>query len=369
MGYLGEDIPKLGFGLMRLPHLNDGSSDVQQVKDMVDAFMEAGGTYFDTARVYGDSEDTIRQALVERYPRDSYYLATKNFAAFAPDAEAARAAFDESLEKTGAGYFDFYLLHNLGESRTAKFEEYGMWDFVRQLKDEGKVEHIGFSFHDTAEALEPILMAHPEAEFVQLQINYADWESENVESRKCYELCRKYGKPVVIMEPIKGGTLADPPEAVREILDSEGFQMTPAEWALRFAMGLEDVITVLSGMSTIGQMEENIATWKNFKPLDDAQMGVLSRAQQKLKEIIYVPCTSCKYCMKDCPQELNISNIFEALNRGKMYGQPVGQNWYDFSTSEGRKASDCIECGQCESVCPQSIAVIDKLHDAAEMFE
>lgn len=359
----------LGFGLMRLPHLENGEADLEQVKQMVDAYMEAGGYYFDTARVYGDSEETVRKALVERYPRESYLLATKNFAAMAKSAEAAYADFDKSLEMLGTDYVDFYLLHNLGENRTQRFEDYDMWDFVKKLKNEGKVRHIGFSFHDTSEVLEPILKAHPEVEFVQLQINYADWDSESVESRKCYELCRKYGKPVIVMEPIKGGMLADPPEVVREVLDSAGEDMSPAEWALRFALGLDDVMVVLSGMSTLEQMEQNIATWKSFEPLTDEQMKTIEQAQKKLAEVIYVPCTSCRYCMKDCPQELNIAGMFEALNRGKIYGKDAAQGWYGFSTSEGHKALDCIECGQCEEICPQSIDVISKLTDASEMFD
>jgi predicted aldo/keto reductase-like oxidoreductase len=370
MAYLGEEIPKLGFGLMRLPRLENGNADVEQVKQMVDAFMGAGLTYFDTARAYGDSEDVIRQALVERYPRESFQLATKNAAWLkASNEQEAKDFFRQSLEATGAGYFDFYLLHNLGQSRTKIFDDYDMWTFAKELKAQGKVKHIGISFHDVAAALDPILAAHPEIEFVQLQINYADWEGKSVQSRLCYEVARKYNKPVIIMEPVKGGQLANPPEAVADILKAANPSAPIVSWALRFDWDLEELVTVLSGMSTLEQMQENISLYKGYKPLSDDELATIKAAQVKLDELIAVPCTACKYCMKECPKNINISGIMECLNRAELYGTDFGKREYGFQVMGYGKASDCIHCGQCEDACPQQIEIMNELEKAVSLFE
>ena len=256
--HLGQDVPKLGFGLMRLPMI-EGKIDIEQVKTMVDMFLEKGFTYFDTAYGYanGESEKAAKIALVDRYPRDSFFLATKLPAWAGPKtAEEARQMFYTSLERTGAGYFDYYLLHNVGESRTAYFDKYDIWEFLKERKAEGLIKHLGFSFHDKADVLESVLTAHPDMEFVQLQINYADWDNPSIESRKCYEVARKHGKPVIIMEPVKGGILASPPPSVTKILSDADPSASPASWGIRFAASLEGVITVLSGMSNIEQMAE-----------------------------------------------------------------------------------------------------------------
>ena len=371
MGYLGESIPKLGFGLMRLPRLDDGETiDIEQTKQMVDLFLEAGGTYFDTARAYGESESAIRQALLERYPRESFQLATKNAAWIGPKSyEDARKDFEISLENTGAGYFDFYLIHNTGGPRTAVFDKFEMWDFVKQLKADGKVRHIGFSHHDNAEKLDEIMTAHPEMEFVQLQVNYADWDNANTQSRKCVEVAQKHGLPIVIMEPVRGGALATPPEPVAEVLRTANANRSFPDWALRFAFGTPNLITVLSGMSSIQQMQENLETWRTYEPLTDAELATLRLAKEKLDELLDNPCTNCQYCMKSCPMDIRIAPIMEALNRAGMYGTANGKNWFGFQTAAGGKASECIQCFQCEAACPQHIEIVGKLQRAAELFE
>ncbi len=371
MAYLGEDIKKLGFGLMRLPKKGE-EIDIEQTKQMVDRFLEEGFTYFDTAWSYAGSEDAIRQALVERYPREKYQLATKNAAwVNCKTREEAIAQFDISLKRTGAGYFDFYLLHNLGEGRTHFFDDFDMWSFVKEKKAEGLIKHIGFSFHSTPEELEAILKAHPEAEFVQLQINYGDWENPAVQSRACYETARKYGKPVIIMEPVKGGMLANPPESVTEIFRKAKPDASCASWAIRFAADLDGVITVLSGMSNIGQMEDNISCMKDFTKLSDEERDTLNQAREALKKIPLIPCTACNYCAKVCPNDIGISGSFTALNYLTLYRDMAAakhqEDW--LVTGHGHKrAGECIKCGKCEQACPQHISIRKELEKAAETF-
>ena len=362
---IGKGIGKLGFGLMRLPTLEGGSIDIEQTKKMVDMFMDAGFTYFDTAWAYAGSEDAIRQALVERYPRDSYQLATKNAAWInCITRDEAIGQFETSLKQTGAGYFDFYLLHNLGESRTRFFDDYDMWSFVRDMKVQGKIKHIGFSAHCRADELEQILDAHPEAEFVQLQINYADWESPSIESRKCYEVARSHNVPVIIMEPVKGGMLASPPDKVREIFERAEPGSSPASWALRFAADLEGVITVLSGMSNVQQMEENIRIMKGFERLSDSQRKVIDDARKMIETYPVIPCTSCEYCSKVCPKNIGISGTFYAENLLVLYGNlqaAVGQEGWLVGGHGKARATECIKCGKCEDACPQHIAIREML--------
>ncbi len=369
MGYLGEEIRKLGFGLMRLPQ-KDGVIDVEQVKEMTDLFMEAGFTYFDTAWAYAGSEDAIRQALVERYPRDSYQLATKNAAWIdCKTKEEAYAQFDTSLAQTGAGYFDFYLLHNLGEARSRYFDEYDMWNWVMEKKKTGLIKHVGFSFHSTPEELEEILNAHPEMEFVQLQINYADWDNPAVQSRRCYEVARKHGKPVVIMEPVKGGMLATPPESVQNILKSAEPESSVASWAVRFAADLEGVITVLSGMSNVEQMKDNLSYMKTFGGLTDSQKETLKEAQEELKRIPLIPCTTCNYCAKVCPMNIGISGSFTAMNYLTLYGDTAlakNQEGWLVGGHGLKRADECIKCGKCEEACPQHIAIRENLVKVSE---
>ena len=284
----------LGFGLMRLPR-RGVKIDVDQVAQMVDLFLDAGFTYFDTARVYPGSEAATRKALVNRHPRDSFTIATKLNTMIAPTAKLARRQFDTSCRSLGVSYVDNYLLHNLGEHRTKFYDDFDMWSFVKEKKAEGLIRHIGISFHDKAEVLEPILQAHPEIEFVQLQINYADWESPRIQSRLCYELCRKYDKPVVIMEPVKGGLLANPPKQVADIFKEADPEASCASWAVRFAADLPGVLAVLSGMSNVEQMEDNLSFMKDFEGLTPEQRVTLDKARAAMEAIPIVPCTTCNY--------------------------------------------------------------------------
>ena len=354
MGYLGEKIKKLGFGLMRLPQ-KDGKIDIEQTKVMVDKFLDAGFTYFDTAWAYSGSEDAIRQALVERYPRERFQLATKNAAWInCKTREEAIAQFDTSLKQTGAGYFDFYLLHNLGESRTKAFDDFDMWSWIQDMKEQGKIKHIGFSFHSTPEELEEILNKHPEMEFVQLQINYADWENPAIKSRECYEVARKHGKPVIIMEPVKGGMLANPPEQVQEAFKQANPNTSIASWAIKFAASLDGVITVLSGMSNIEQMEDNISYMKDFKKLSDDEEATIKKAQEIMNSIPIIPCTTCNYCAKVCPMKIGISGSFTAMNYLTLYNDmEAAKHQEDWLVSGHglKKAEECIKCGKCEQVC------------------
>ncbi len=395
MSYLGEEIGKLGFGLMRLPQIEVPADeadapakevdapakadaepekktkiDIEQTKEMVDIFMEAGFTYFDTAWAYEGSEDAIRQALVERYPRESFQLASKNAAWInCKTREDAIAQFETSLKQSGAGYFDYYLLHNLGEHRTKIFDDFNMWEYLTQKKEEGLIKHLGFSFHSTAEELDQILTEHPDMEFVQLQINYADWDSPAVQAGACYEVARKHDKPVIIMEPVKGGNLANPPDSVKAVFEEAEPGASCASWAMRFCADLEGVITVLSGMSNVEQMRDNVAVMKGFTGLSDAQRQVIAKAREELAKFPTIPCTTCDYCAKVCPNNIAISGSFVCMNIVILYNNiEFAKNHMGWQAeAHGKKRpTECIKCGACEQACPQHIEIIKELERVAE---
>ncbi len=370
--YFGESTPKLGFGLMRLPKKGMGKIDIEQTKKMVDLFMEAGLNYFDTAYVYdnGDSERAAKAALVDRYPRESFTLATKLCAWMgAHNEKTAKQQFYTSLERTGAGYFDYYLLHALQAGNYKKYDEYHIWDFVKEQKEKGLVKHWGFSFHAGPDILDEILTKHPDAEFVQLQLNYADWENPDVTARANYEVARKHGKSIVVMEPIKGGALANPPKAVQDIFRKANPEASFASWAIRYVASLEGIITVLSGMSNVAQMEDNLSYMKKFKALDAEEQDAIRQAQETINGIKSIPCTGCHYCTAGCPKQIPIPEIFEARNKQLVWGQlEEGKAEYARAVADVGTASDCIACGQCERACPQQFPVIDRLKDCAMTF-
>jgi predicted aldo/keto reductase-like oxidoreductase len=369
---LVENCMKLGFGMMRLPKI-EGTQDIdlEHTKRMVDAFIEAGGKYFDTAYIYEGSEPATKVALCDRYPRESYYLADKlNASDFAcKSEEEAKNEIKVSLERTGAGYFDFYLLHGIDAGNKEKYAQYGIWDYMRKLKAEGLIRHYGFSFHSTPELLEELLTEHPDIEFVQLQINYSDWEDPLILSRRCYEIATRHGKPIIVMEPVKGGKLADPPQQVKDILLRANPHASFASWAIRFAASLPNVMMVLSGMSNMEQMEDNLSFMRQLQPLDEGELKVLETACKSLSQSDIIGCTACHYCTPGCPMDIHIPEIFAVMNVYKMYGDlKEARNDYQWRPG-GEKASACVQCGQCEDACPQHLPIISLLEDVVKTLE
>lgn len=367
-----NDCIKLGFGMMRLPKLADGTIDIEQSKDMVDAFMAAGGKYFDTAFAYNGSEEATRKALVERYPRDSFYLATKLNAKKinCEDAASAREEFRISLERLGTDYIDYYLLHCVDNGTIGLYDDYGLWDYLKELKAQGKVRHYGFSFHGTPELLDELLTIHPDVEFVQLQINYVDWEDQNIRSRACYEIAAKHDMPIVVMEPVKGGMIADPPESVKNVFRSADPDASPAFWAIRYAASLENVAIVLSGMSSMEQMNDNLSYMKDFHPLNDEEYRTIDKALDTFMKTDWVQCTKCEYCKPGCPRQIDIPGLLYILNIIKKYNSVDGaKREYIWRPSTAAKASDCIGCGQCEDACPQHLPIISHMKEIVEQVE
>ncbi len=365
---------KLGFGLMRLPLLdaNEPSSiDLEQTKQMVDSFLAQGFTYFDTAWMYCGfgSENAIREALVKRHPRDSYTLADKLHAGFIKTKEDRDRVFDEQRKKTGVEYFDYYLLHDVRESHYKIYKDLDCINWLRQKKKAGLVKHMGFSFHDSAEFLEKVLSENDDFEFVQLQVNYLDWDSESVQSRKCYEVARAHGLPVIVMEPVKGGTLAAVPPAVEQLFKSADANMSIPSWAIRFAAGLEGVMVVLSGMSNMSQLTDNTSYMRDFKPLNNDEIAMVFKAADMIKNSVAIPCTGCSYCTGGCPSNIAIPQYFKLYNSIKKGASSQARDEYKSLNRDFGRASECIECGQCESVCPQELKIIDLLKRVADTFE
>ena len=365
-------VPLLGYGMMRLPRLN-GEIDYDTVKKQVAIAMASGVNYFDTAYFYhGGQSEVCAGEVLSAYPRNSYMLADKMPVMFlaGKTEEDQEAVFDDQLRKCGVGYFDYYLLHNLGDSRTAPFDDFHIWDFLAEKKEAGLIKNLGFSMHDKAEKLDEILTAHPEMDFVQLQINYADWDSPTVEARKCYEVARKHHKPIIIMEPVKGGSLAKLPEHIETLLRKQRPEDSTASWALRYAASLPGVMMVLSGMSNVEQMQDNIKHMGDFRPLNEVEHCIIAEAVSELEKMPQVPCTDCKYCVKGCPQNIAIPGVFRAMNNLMIYGNEEGARGnFAWETKDGGVPSKCIGCGACEEVCPQHIKIIDQLKKAVEMFE
>ena len=370
---------KLGFGLMRLPLTDpsdDSAIDKEQLKKMVDIFIEKGFTYFDTAWMYQafKSEDAAKECLTQRHPRESFTLSTKLHAAFINTPEDRDKIFNTQLEKTGAGYFDYYLLHGIEASMYPKYEELDCFNWLLDKKEKGLVRHAGFSYHDSAELLDEILTKHPEMEFVQLQINYLDWESQWIQSRKCYEVCEKHNKPVIVMEPVKGGTLAKVPEEGEKTLKGMDPSMSDASWAVRFAASLPNVMVVLSGMSSLSQMEDNILYMQDFTPLGEEEKKNLFRVADIINSQTAIPCTACSYCTEGCPMSIPIPKFFSIYNEDmredlEHKGWTINFTNYENIAAKSAKASQCIACGQCESVCPQHLTIISYLKDVTAHYE
>ena len=361
---------KLGFGRMRLPK-KVLATDIEQTKQMVDLFMAAGFTYFDTAFIYPGSEAAAKAALVDRYPRESFTLATKMNAAIPGLTEKiVKNEFATSLERTGAGYFDYYLLHSLQKGNVKKYDKFDIWGFVKEKKAQGLVKHYGFSFHDQPDLLDELLTEHPDVEFVQLQINYADWETRKTASRANYEVARKHNVPIVIMEPVKGGKLADPPKEVKALMKAYAPEASYASWAIRFAASLDGVLSVLSGMSNVEQMKDNLSFMTDFKPLNGEEREIIRKAQVILEQSAAIPCTACGYCLEGCPRQIPIPEVFSAMNLHLVSGQTqAGKEKYQQATAGRGRAGDCVRCKKCEAVCPQQLGITEYLKQAGEMFE
>ncbi len=372
---------KLGFGMMRLPKLGEGHEtgeldniDIEQVKTMVDAFLERGFTYFDTAWMYHNrcSEQVVKLALTDRYPHDQYTLATKYHLAYLKDG-TPEEVFLGQLERCGVEYMDYYLLHDLGHDNYQKFQDVGAFDMVEKMKAEGKIRHIGFSCHDQAAFIEKVLTEHPELEFVQIQLNYLDWDSAGIQAHQAYDTITKFGRPVIVMEPVKGGMLANRvPESVTAKFKAFNPEMSIASWAVRFAASHENVKMVLSGMSSIEQLLDNTSYMQDFHPLNAEEEALIEDAVSAINSEIEIPCTGCSYCTAGCPMEIPIPQYFSLYNTDK---KEIRRDWtpqheyYERLTTQHAKASECIACGQCESICPQHLSVIEELKKVAAHFE
>lgn len=360
---------KFGFGCMRLP-LIENEVDIEQFKKMVDLFIEKGFIYFDTAHGYlgGRSELALKEALTSRYPRDKYLLTDKLTGNYFNKEEDIRPLFEEQLKACGVDYFDFYLMHAQNASNYEQFKRCRAYEIASELKKEGKIKHVGISFHDTADVLEKILKENPQIEVVQIQYNYLDYDDVAVQSKKCYDVCVKYNKPVIIMEPIKGGNLIKLPGMAKEVLEEQG--IAPQNLALRFAASPENVMMVLSGMSTLEQMEDNLSFMKDFKPITEEEFKLTRKIVEIFRGQHLIACTACRYCIDGCPKHISIPDLFALLNSKRVFNDWNANFYYsNVHTINNGKASECIKCGKCERVCPQKLHIRDLLVEVAKEFE
>lgn len=369
-----NEMPKIGFGLMRLPE-TDGVIDIDKVCKMVDAYMDAGFNYFDTAYVYhgGNSEKAVKEAIVKRYPRDSFTIATKLPAWSIHSFEDRDKIFNEQLERCGVDYFDYYLLHSIEDGNNYDtYVKYDCFNWGIQKRKEGKIKHLGFSYHGTPELLVKIVDSHPEIEFVQIQLNYADWDNKIVHSGELYQILAERNIPIIVMEPCKGGKLANHDEECTEILKSVRPDKSIASWAFRYVASLPGIATILSGMTTQEQMEDNMNTFKNFEPLSDEEKAAIDKVVEAMFRVEQIGCTACRYCVDGCPMSISIPDIISAINtKRKFPGDMRPQFFYNglVGRDGNGKASDCIGCGQCEGVCPQHLPIIEILKEGVEKFE
>lgn len=367
-----EKMSKLGFGLMRLPEI-DGKIDIERVTGMIDSYMKAGFNYFDTAYVYhgGNSEKAVKELLSGRYPREDYMVATKLPAWSLKTKEDRDRVFSEQLERTGLQYFDFYLLHSLEDgSNYDVYENLDCFNWCMEKKAQGKIKHFGFSFHGTPELLIKVLDKHPEVEFVQIQLNYADWDNDIVQSGRLYEILSERKVPMIVMEPVKGGTLARVDDELEAMFKETSPDRSVASWAMRFCGGLDGIMTILSGMSNEEQVADNLKTFTEFEPLSEKEKETLRAVCDKMLSVKLIGCTSCRYCVDGCPQSISIPDIFGAVNTLRKFPKDNRPKFfYGGLIARSGKASSCIGCGQCEAVCPQHLPIIELLKEATEKLE
>ncbi|MBD5091929.1 MAG: Fe-S oxidoreductase [Clostridiales bacterium] len=359
-----------GFGCMRLP-MNGESVNYEELNKMVDTFMESGFNYFDTAHGYVEtkSEIAVRECIAKRYPRESYTLTNKLTAAYFKKQEDIRPFFESQLEACEVEYFDFYLMHAQSKEIFEFFKKCNAYETALELKNEGKIKHFGISFHDKADVLEQILSEYPQIEVVQIQLNYVDYDDPAVQGRKCLEVCRKFEKPVIVMEPVKGGNLVNLPDKAKKYLDDLNGGST-ASYAIRFAAGCEGVFMVLSGMSNMEQMLDNISYMKDFRPLDERELEAVKNVCEVFNSMSLIACTACRYCTDGCPKKISIPNLFACMNTKSIHHDWNADYYYtNVYTKSGGKASECIECGKCEKVCPQHLSIRALLKDVAKEFE